>query len=275
MAFTLFSPAKINLFLRIVGKRSDGYHELSSLFQTIDLGDHLQFQVSEEDRLICSNPHVPIDPSNLILKTTHLFRQKTGIPLHLHIHLDKRIPIQAGLGGGSSNAATTLWACRQLTDLSIPIDQLAKWGAEIGSDVPFFFSQGTAHCRGKGEVVHPLASLPATSLWIIKPIIGLSTPEVYQKVQIESIQKEMNDERLLKNFLFNSPLYINDLEKAAFKVQPELEKLKASLYACGFTTVVMAGSGSAFFCLGKGQPPNYLFSFQARFIRRHFLNWYA
>src|SRR5262249_13981075 len=106
---TLLSPAKINLFLRILGKRPDGYHELASLFQAIDLADTIHFSLSDADHLTCTDPAIPVDRSNLIWKSVNLFRRKTGLNFHLKIHLEKKIPHQAGLGGGSSNAATTLW----------------------------------------------------------------------------------------------------------------------------------------------------------------------
>lgn len=152
----LFSPAKINLFLRIVSKRPDGYHNLSSVFQTISLGDTLTFDFQEqgkqEDVLTCTDPHLPVNSSNLALKAAELFRRKTGIHHFYKIHLEKIIPIEAGLGGGSSNAATTLWACCQLADIQIPLATLKEWGAEIGSDVPFFCHREQPTAQEEGSV---------------------------------------------------------------------------------------------------------------------------
>src|SRR5437016_5240820 len=129
---TLISPAKINLNLRIVGKRPDGYHELSSVFQAIDLCDVLTFEKSEKDKFTCNISTLPNDKKNLVLKALDLFRSKTGLNFCLKIHLDKHIPIEAGLGGGSSNAATTLWACNQLTGQTVSLERLQEWSAEIG-----------------------------------------------------------------------------------------------------------------------------------------------
>ncbi len=116
-SLTLFSPAKINLFLRIMGKRPDGYHELASLFQAIGLGDTLTFTLTPQDSLTCSDPSLPCNDSNLIIKALHLFRRKTNLHIPVTIHLEKHIPTQAGLGGGSSNAATTLGALNTLTTI--------------------------------------------------------------------------------------------------------------------------------------------------------------
>ena len=272
---TLFSPAKINLFLRILGKRPDGYHELSSLFQTISLGDTLHFQLHESDELTCQDPTIPTDQTNLIWKAINLFRRHTGTHFKIKVHLDKCIPIQAGLGGGSSNAATALWACNQLTGGQIPANTLSQWGAEIGSDISFFFSQGTAYCTGRGEIVRSLPALPNTYLWIVKPPIGLSTPEIYKRFQLDPHQNKENKQSDLDQFLCEKSLYVNDLEKPAFEVQPELKILKDNLLQSGFDRVLMTGSGSAFFCLGEGRPPVDTFAFRSQFINRNPALWYS
>ena len=261
---TLFSPAKINLFLRIISKKSDGYHHLSSVFQTISLGDHLTIELDSKsdseshfnDFLSCSDPSLPTDDSNLILKAVKLFRKKTGCRNSFKIHLEKRIPIQAGLGGGSSNAATTLWGCNQLTNGQISVETLMQWGGELGSDVPFFFSQGTAFCSGRGERVKNLPFFPSFHVWIVKPSFGLSTPEVYRQLNFTDSLNQSAEEGVLKQDLeaflcrdCKSFHYFNDLEKSAFALNPSLEKLKTTLLNKGFDVVLMSGSGSAFFCL--------------------------
>lgn len=277
---TLFSPAKINLFLRIVSKRSDGYHNLSSVFQTISLGDTLTVELQDldgQDELTCSDPQLPTNRSNLILKATELFRQKSGINQGFKIHLNKRIPIEAGLGGGSSNAATTLWACNQLTNYSVPLDTLKCWGAEIGSDVPFFFSQGTAYCTGKGERVYHLPTLGARPVLIVKPQGGLSTPAVFRRLDFNQPVSEKVIQRDLDTFLCDSLSYFNDLEKPAFEIKPELHELKMELLKCGFEVVLMSGSGSAFFCLGEGELPHLpgVDLFPVQYVNRSRLNWYT
>jgi 4-diphosphocytidyl-2-C-methyl-D-erythritol kinase len=272
----LFSPAKINLFLRVVSKRPDGYHELSSVFQAISLGDTLSIELHDRDQLTCRDPLLPVDDSNLVLKAIRLFRRKTNTEVFFKVHLDKRIPTQAGLGGGSSNGATALWACNQLTGLNLPLSTLAEWGGEIGSDIPFFFSQGTAYCTGRGESVHHLPPLAGRSLWIIKPPEGLSTPEVYGRLNLKNSIRDKLLDNDLEEFLSGCLTFYNDLEPPAFELSPKLKELKKSLIEGGFETVLMTGSGSAFFCLGEGKlpadPKNGVF--QAYFINRTLDQWY-
>lgn len=268
-----FSPAKINLFLRIVGKRPDGYHELSSLFQAIDLGDVLSFQPHHEDLLTCSDPTLPNDEHNLVLKAAQLFRRKTGSQLFIKVNLEKHIPVEAGLGGGSGNAATTLWAMNQLSGQIATQAQLSEWGAEIGSDISFFLSQGTAHCTGRGELVQNLPPLPLRTLWIVKPSGGLSTPAVYKKLSLSGRQDYPDD---LEAFFSGARGFFNDLEKPAFEIDPQLLDLRERLLSSGFDTVVLCGSGSSFFCLGDGQVPadSNLKIYSAKFINRSIDNWY-
>lgn len=229
-----------------------------------------------QDRLTCSDAALPTDGANLVLKATELFRRKTGSQHFFNIHLVKRIPIQAGLGGGSSNAASALWGCDQLARTKIPLNILQQWGAEIGSDIPFFFSQGTAYCTGKGESVRPLAALASQAFCIVKPPFGLSTPEVYRRFKsAHASEKELQGD--LDRFLAGSLTYFNDLEPPAFELKPELCELKQELLASGFKTVLMSGSGSSFFCMGQGSLPHdpRLKVFPVHFINRAHQQWYS
>lgn len=272
---TLTSPAKINLFLRVVGKRPDGYHELASLFQTISLADTLHFSLAEHDHLTCTDPTLPTDHTNLVLKAANLFRRKTGLSFGLRVHLEKHIPHQSGLGGGSSNAATTLWALNQLHGKPANDATLSDWAAEIGSDISFFFSHGTAYCTGRGEKVESLPPLPEQTLWIVKPPIGLSTPQVYQTLKANELPA-WDPNNLLKQFLAGSPSFKNDLEFASFSLCPDLAAFKQQLLQSGFHSALMTGSGSGFFCLG--QPKEFLstpiFYHQASFLNRQANSWY-
>jgi 4-diphosphocytidyl-2-C-methyl-D-erythritol kinase len=271
----LDSPAKINLFLRIVKRRSDGYHELASLFQTIDLCDTLHYELSNKDLLTCSDASIPTDHNNLVLKAVNLFRKKTHLDCNVAIHLEKKIPMQAGLGGGSSNAATTLWALNELCEHPATIEQLMQWSSEIGSDIPFFLSQGTAYCTGRGEILRLLPPLQKKTLLIVKPMQGLSTPEVYRKLDLKTL-KQKDPETILTDFLSGRFCCINDLEIPAFAIMPELAHLQSRLKSAGFSDVLMSGSGSAFFCLGEGQLPNLSETqqFSASFINRPAHAWY-
>lgn len=270
------SPAKVNLFLRIIRRRPDGYHELASLFQTIDLCDTIHFEIAERDSLQCTDPSLPTDQTNLVNKAVALFRQNTGLNTYFDIRLDKKIPQQAGLGGGSSNAATTLWALNELTGRPASLQQLVDWGGALGSDVAFFLSEGSAYCTGRGEVIRSVGPLPPKKLIIVKPSQGLSTPQVYGQVKAEMLEQR-DPEQALRNFMDGRPLYFNDLEEPAFKVMPELADLKRQLLNGGFETVLMSGSGSSFFCIGNGKVPSTmsLQCYSVSFINRTPSGWYS
>lgn len=254
---SFFSPAKINLFFRVLYKRDDGFHEIASLYQAIDLGDHLHIRRALEDRFTCSDATLAMCDKNLVVKALYLFREITGILDPVNIHLDKKIPREAGLGGGSSNAATTLLALYELFELTPSMSDLRQHGATLGSDVPFFFSSGTSYCTGRGEKLEDVSlreSFYETSIWIAKPFLGLSTPEVYKACKPSSLLPR-DPRTSLDSFLSSQPLFYNDLEEAAFSVCPQLKNFKNTLLACGFDQVVMSGSGSSFFCLGSAEPP--------------------
>lgn len=270
----LLSPAKINLFLRVLGKRPDGYHELASLFQAVDLCDTLECSLGNEDRLTCSHPTLPVDSSNLILKAADLYRRKTGLNCGLHVHLDKKIPIQGGLGGGSSNAATTLWALNVLNNNLVPTKDLIAWSSEIGSDISFFFSTGTAYCTGKGEQIQNHPPLVERQFWIVKPPQGTSTPQVYKCLDLKKLV--LRDPLIaLESFLTPDPHYFNDLEEAAYTVMPDLREIKTQLEKGGFQAI-LSGSGSSFFCVGEGKIPplESCESIRVKTLKRNFSGWY-
>jgi 4-diphosphocytidyl-2-C-methyl-D-erythritol kinase len=269
------SPAKINLFLRILNRRSDGYHNIASLLQTIDLCDTLHISLSKQDNLTCSDAHLSTDSSNLILKAADLFRRKTNQNIHIDVHLDKRIPYEAGLGGGSSNAAATLWAMNELSGEIASLDELSLWSSEIGSDIPFFFSSGTAYCTGRGESIQEISLAQTNDILIVKPKMGLSTASVYKNLNLDLIEKS-DPKLILETFLKGKPKFTNDLEMSAFSLFPSLSQFKNNLMKSGFKTVQMSGSGTAFFCLGEGKIPldPELFLAKANFFNRQNNSWY-
>lgn len=279
---TLFSPAKLNLFFRVLYRRGDGFHEIASLYQTISLGDVITVALAKEDKLTCDHPTLSCGASNLICRAVALFREQSGITAHYRIHLTKRIPMESGLGGGSSNAATVLWACNALTGALVSQEQLMEWGASLGSDVPFFFSEGTAYCRGRGEQLDNLPPLPKCSLWVAKPHWGLSTAAVYQGCQpTEFFRREPSEHlisisRLKEASAALGECCFNDLEGPAFLLSPALAEVKRSLLDLGFSSVTMTGSGSAFFCFGEGITPklNGIDFYPVFFHRRQRQNWY-
>lgn len=292
-SLTLFSPCKVNLFLRITGKRPDGYHELASLFHVISLGDTLKFSVSpstRRDALTTTAPGVPIDSTNLVIKALDLYREKTGAATRFWVHLEKCVPTGAGLGGGSGNAATALWAANEMCGRLASEAELQRWAAEIGSDVPFFFSHGAAYCTGRGEIVEDLPNaVPLdTPLVLMKPREECSTAAVYKEFVLEGASRADPRElleRVVRDGL-SQDVCVNDLEAPAFKVLPSLQSLKRRVMAGGrgrYRAVFMSGSGSTIVGVGSPDPPQFLndeemyrdvFVTDACFLRRARGQWY-
>ncbi|KAJ3669216.1 hypothetical protein LUZ60_011166 [Juncus effusus] len=289
----LFSPCKINVFLRITGKREDGYHDLASLFHVISLGDTIKFSLSPtktKDRLSTNAPGVPLDERNLIIKALNLYRKKTGTDNYFWIHLDKKVPTGAGLGGGSSNAATALWAANQFSDGLVSESELKEWSGEIGSDVPFFFSRGAAYCTGRGEIIEDIPNaLPLNlPMVLMKPKEECSTAEVYKRLKLE--QTSSVDPMTLLNQItqngISQDLCINDLEAPAFEVLPSLKRLKKRIIAASrgdYNAVFMSGSGSTIVGVGSPDPPAFIyddeeykdvFVSEACFLTREENEWY-
>ncbi|MES2122187.1 MAG: 4-(cytidine 5'-diphospho)-2-C-methyl-D-erythritol kinase [Chlamydiota bacterium] len=274
---TLLSPAKVNLFFRVLRKRSDGYHEIASLYQAINLFDTLRVSLSGSDQLTCTDPVIPTDASNLLYKALSTFRRHTGWSGGVRMHLEKKIPIQSGLGGGSGNAATLLWALKTLLEPEIPDSVLAEWAAEFSSDASFFFSGGTAYCTGRGEKFDNLAPLTPQQLLIVKPPYGLSTPAVYGQCNPELLQVRDPLSYLQKALSGQMELF-NDLEPSAFAFEPSLALLKEDLIRRGMKSVCMTGSGSAMMCLppdsGYGELGGELTCYPTCFINRTEGLWY-
>jgi len=260
---SLFSPCKINLFLRIIRKRPDGFHDLASLFQAVGFGDTLNLSLNNygnSDEFTCNMEGVPTDSTNLVLRALQLMREKTGkTSVYFNADLFKRVPAQAGLGGGSANAATAMWGANELMGRPATLDQLIEWSGELGSDITFFLSRGTAYCTGRGEIMTPIdPPLPSgAKLSIVKPNLGLSTPKVFKALdydQLSTEDPEMLRDLFLREGVVNTDdkYYINDLEQPAFDCLPELKALKDELLEVeGFDHVMMSGSGTSIFCIGE------------------------
>ena len=259
---TLFSPCKINLFLRILRKRPDGFHDLASLFQTVAFGDDLYLKLldgGDGDEFLCNMPGVPVDRTNLVLRALDLVRERTGTTdRYFRANLVKQVPAQAGLGGGSGNAAAAMYGANELLGRPATPEQLVEWSGELGSDITFFLSHGTAYCTGRGEVMTPVrAPFGPVKLTIVKPDMGLSTPQVFGALDYEALSEE-DPEELLAHFLESGvgpggdDAYVNDLEQPAFDCLPELRELKEELLGVeGFDHVMMSGSGTSIFCIGE------------------------
>ena len=270
-SLSLFSPAKINLFLYILSKREDGYHEIATLMQSVSLGDLLHITLSDEDQITSTSREMPHDASNLVCRAIEHFRLKTGLLFPLTVHVEKQIPIGGGFGGGSSNASTVLWALNLLCGKPFGEETLQKWAAEISSDSPFFFSSGRAYVTGRGEQIRNLPPLNQ-KLYLAICNRTLSTSLIYQNCKPRNYFSHSFLDRFNK-----TPSYVNDLEKSAFSLCKELNALKQALLNLGFETVSMTGSGSGFFCLGSLQNPRLpgVKFIPVTFLARKKNGWYA
>jgi 4-diphosphocytidyl-2-C-methyl-D-erythritol kinase len=225
--------AKINWSLRITGRRTDGYHDLETLFQTISLHDTLTFTESDDLSLSCDDPTIPVDESNLVLRAARLL----GTP-PVAIALHKEIPAGGGLGGGSSDAAATLMA---LATANQPLHELAL---SLGSDVPFFLTGGTAYATGRGEILTPMPRIAGIPLLLLIPEERVSTAQAFGSVQRFSPPAGVDRYRGMTDLLDHAAELVNDFEEPIFAMLPGLRTLKEKLYEAGAAWASMTGSGS-------------------------------
>jgi 4-diphosphocytidyl-2-C-methyl-D-erythritol kinase len=254
-SFTLPPFAKINLSLRVLGRRADGYHEIRTVFQTITLRDRLTFTPLDAPRveLECDAADVPADDSNLVTRAAHLLRERFGVRHGARVKLEKTIPAGGGLGGGSSNAAVTLVGLARLWEIEATRDELCVFGATLGADVPFFLTGGTALGTGRGAVVTPLDDAPHMSLLIITPRVKISTAEAYQALNAPALTKEFAPVNLLvsrakSDFSDSFPWALaNDFEPVIFRHHPEIARARDALLEAGAVGALLSGSGSSVF----------------------------
>ena len=249
---TLESFAKVNRSLRVLGKRSDGYHELDTIFQTVDLSDRIDFLEGEEGggevTLTVEGADLPADESNLILRAAAALRKQFGASRGADIHLSKKIPIGGGLGGGSSNAASALLGLSALWNLPLQERDLHILAAEIGSAVPFFLVGGRARGTGRGEILEPLADGPEEWLVLVFPPFPLSTAMVYGVLEAPALTDPATGTNLRGSDSGGGPDR-NDLEPAAESLRVELRRFRAALSDAGATSAHLSGSGSTVFGL--------------------------
>jgi 4-diphosphocytidyl-2-C-methyl-D-erythritol kinase len=247
---SLKAPAKINLYLRVLGKREDGYHEIESLVQAIDLYDEIVIEKSDLMELDCDDPSLPSDEGNLASKAAFLLQQRSYFP-GAKISLKKNIPVGAGLGGGSSDAAFVIRGICELYNMDLSTGEILDIAAKVGSDVPFFLTTGQAVITGRGEKVKSVRLPTDYKIALIVPPRANSTAEIYGKLKKDLTKK--HDPILLKREIPSSSFYrlmssfVNDLEEAVLVDWPELAKLKELLISSGCIYSLMTGSGSAVF----------------------------
>ena len=250
------APAKINLVLDVLGKRDDGYHEIATVLHTLAWGDTLVFRPSARGlQLRCPHPGVPTDEGNLVARAARVLAKELGIrDPGVRIELVKRIPVGAGLGGGSSDAATALKGLLTWWGRSLSPARLRRVAADLGSDVPFFLGGGCALARGRGERLRPWPSVPGLRVALVNPGIFVSTSEVYRGIK-KPLTSQGNYINLLrpaikaKNpYKIGENLY-NRLERVTLARYPVVERIKTELLACGATSALMSGSGPSVFAL--------------------------
>ncbi len=245
---TCSAPAKVNLSLRVLGKREDGFHNVDILMARLDLSDELAFHNSRTTTLVCDAPGVPTDESNLVVKAVREFEKAYGRKAKQHITLTKRVPHGAGLGGGSADAAITLRALNEILGTQYDAEELAAMAAALGSDVPFFLNPVVSRCTGRGEVVTPVPELTTWSrpIVLLKPQFGVSTPTAY---------KNLHGAHRLRGLPYGAQKldgirFVNDLEKPVFAKFPVLGMMKSWLLSQpGVRVAMMCGSGSTLFAL--------------------------
>jgi len=252
-SLSLKSYAKVNLFLEVLWKRDDGYHEIESLIQRISLCDNILLEDRpKEITILCPNKEIsiPSNHNNLAYKAARLLMTNFNIKKGISITIDKKIPVGAGLGGGSSNAASVLKGLNQLWNIGLKNEQLQELGAEIGSDVPFFINGRTALVKGRGVKIHTCFTMPKIWLVLAIPNISVSTKWAYGRLDRE-LTKNINSARLprlkklgVKDIMNN---LFNRLEGVVFKEYPLIKAVKEKIIDCGANGALMSGTGSAVF----------------------------
>jgi len=245
---TLEAFAKVNRSLRVLGRRSDGYHELDTIFQTVDLTDEMNFFEREEKGIVLTieGADLPVTEENLIVRAAAALANRTGTQRGARIHLSKKIPIGGGLGGGSSNAAATLMALTVLWELPLSDGDLHTLAASLGSDVPFFLLGGRARGTGRGEVLESLGDGPEEWLVLVFPRFSLSTAVVYGAFEAPALTDSAVATNLCGSDSGGGPDR-NDLEPAAESLRGELRRFRAALSDSGATSARLSGSGSTVF----------------------------
>lgn len=249
------APAKINLTLDVLRKRSDGYHEVEMIMTTVDLSDRigLESRADSKIQIISADRYVPDDHRNLAYQAAKLLKDTYSIASGVTILLEKKIPVAAGLAGGSSDAAATLKGLNQLWDLDLSLDELAEHGAKIGSDVSFCIYGGTALATGRGEKIEELPSPPNCWIILAKPSIGVSTADVYGGLKMDRVihpnTREMIRAIKEKDYGLMCSSMGNALESVTLNLYPEVSILKEQMIKFGADAVLMSGSGPTVFGL--------------------------
>jgi 4-diphosphocytidyl-2-C-methyl-D-erythritol kinase len=260
-ALTLSSPAKLNLFLKVNFKRPDGFHDITTVFERINLHDDIFFRAtsSPEIRITCDAPDVPTGPKNLIFRVGRILQTQYDVRQGVRVHIKKQIPVAAGMAGGSSNAATALLGLNQLWKLGLKREELAGIAKRVGSDVAFFlYETSWAIGTERGDRIKPLPI--RSTLWhvAVTPKLKIYSGEIYQALKL-GLTKKKGDVKLLLHYLkkYNilqlCSFLLNDLEEPIFRLFPSLHTLEKKLNMLGAKGVMVSGSGPSIFGLAESE----------------------
>jgi 4-diphosphocytidyl-2-C-methyl-D-erythritol kinase len=261
MPLEKFSPCKVNLLLNILGKRADGFHELETIMQPVNFCDELVFERAGNGvQLSCSNKTLPADSRNLVFRAAESFLKAAKISDGVKIRLEKKIPLAAGLGGGSGNAATTLLALNELFDRPLSLEKINELASALGSDIPFFLQNKPALATGRGEKIEPLENFPALRgkvFLLIHPGFGISTPWAYQNLARfpaalngkPGRAKDLISKLQADHWPAVADGFYNSLEAPALEKFPILELFQEFLRENGALAALMSGSGSTTFAI--------------------------
>jgi 4-diphosphocytidyl-2-C-methyl-D-erythritol kinase len=252
----LRASAKVNLALEVLGKRGDGYHEIATVLQAVDLADRLKLETADSLSLHVDDPDLPTDDGNLVMRAARLLQKAAGRETGARIGLTKRIPVAAGLGGGSSDAAATLWGLSRLWKLGWPRARLQELAVELGMDVPFFVGPGRAIATGRGDRLAALPGGGGYALVLVNPKVPLSTREVYGRVPAGWQAEPTGTERMVealrtRNAGAVGAALTNNLERVVEPAMPVIGRMKAALLAAGALGAIMSGSGPTVFGMAR------------------------
>nr|MBN2278847.1 4-(cytidine 5'-diphospho)-2-C-methyl-D-erythritol kinase [candidate division Zixibacteria bacterium] len=257
------TPAKINLFLRVLGRRADQYHNIYSWFQAVSLYDILTFENTSIPGIKLKTigeygDRIPVDDGNLIIRTARFIFREYRLGSGLKINLTKNIPVAAGMGGGSSDSAATIFAINQMYDLDLSVSDMKSLGAKFGSDIPFFFSGGQAEVTGRGEIIDEIKLPLDYAIVLVIPNIAISTTASYAGLKM-ALTGRRDDVKLPEPKGFSDLVHLirgvgNDFEENHFQNYPVLNKIRAVLTDCGSILTRMSGSGPTVFGLFEKMP---------------------
>lgn len=258
------SYAKINLTLDVIEKREDGYHNIDGIMQMIDLYDEVEVKISDKFEITSNSKEIPLDEKNLVYKVYYVMKEKYKFNENFSIHIDKNIPVSAGIGGGSSNSAVVIEMINELLGLKMSLEDRKQIGRKVGADIPYLLVGKTARTKGIGDELEILETLPTTDILIVNNGVEISTPYVYSKIvpsgNSERVDKLISTYKNRKYDEFFSNLY-NVMEEVSISYCPEIKNIKDKMYEFNCVKSLMSGSGPTVFGIFNNKDINDAYEF--------------